>query len=81
MLQYQIQQNAKFYTDSFINAYQRFISRRGKSNTIMSDCGPNFKGIVKELKLELSSLNQKRQQNLLKNRILYENLILRAHHI
>ena len=58
MLQYQIQQNAKFYTDSFINAYQRFISRRGKSNTIMSDCGPNFKGIVKELKLELSSLNQ-----------------------
>ena len=58
MLQYQIQQNAKFYTDSFINAYQRFISQRGKSNTIMSDCGPNFKGIVKELKLELSSLNQ-----------------------
>ena len=41
-------------TDSFINALQRFISRRGKPNTIIS----NFKGAVKELKLEHSSLNQ-----------------------
>ena len=45
-------------TDSFINPLQRFISRRGKPNTIMSDCGPNFKGAVEELKLECSSLNQ-----------------------
>ena len=45
-------------TDSFINALQRFISRREKPNTFMSDCGSNFKGAVKELKLEHSSLNQ-----------------------
>ena len=45
-------------TASFTNAFQRFISRRGKPNTIMSDCGSNFKGAVKELKLERSSLNQ-----------------------
>ena len=45
-------------TDSFINALQRFISRRDKPNTIMSDCGSNFKGALKELKLEHSSLNQ-----------------------
>ena len=45
-------------TDSFINALQRFISRRGKPNTIMSDCGSNFKGAVKELKLEHRNLSQ-----------------------
>ena len=48
-------------TDSFINALQRFISRRRKPNTIcgsVSDCGSNFKGAAKELKLEHSRLNQ-----------------------
>ena len=45
-------------TDSFINAFQRFISRRGKSNTVMSDRGSNFTGAVKELKLEYKSLNR-----------------------
>ena len=45
-------------TDSFINVLKRFISRRGKHNTIKSGCGSNFKGAVKELKLEYSSLSQ-----------------------
>ena len=45
-------------TDSFIDALQRFISRTGKPNTLMSDSGSNFKGAVKELKLEHSSLNR-----------------------
>ena len=45
-------------TDSFINALWRFISRRGKPNITVSDCGSNFKGAVKELRLEHSSLNQ-----------------------
>ena len=38
----------------FFNALQRFISKRGKTNTIVS----HFKGPVKELKLEHSSLTQ-----------------------
>ena len=45
-------------TDSFINALQRLISRRGKPNTILLDCGLNFKDAVKELKLEHDSLSQ-----------------------
>ena len=45
-------------TDSFINALQRFISRRGKPNTIVSEFGSNFRGAVKEMKLEHSSFNQ-----------------------
>ena len=45
-------------TDSFIDALQRFISRTGKPNTLMSGNGSNFKGAVKELKLEHSSLNR-----------------------
>ena len=45
-------------TDSFINALQRSIIARGKPNTIVSYCGSNFKGAVKELTLEHSGLNQ-----------------------
>ena len=45
-------------TNSFINTLQRFLSRRGKPNIILSDCGSNFKGASKELKLEHRSLNQ-----------------------
>ena len=45
-------------TDSFINALQRLISRRGKPNTILLDCGLNFKDAVEELKLEHDSVSQ-----------------------
>ena len=53
-----LEQAGTMDTNSFINALQRFISRTGKPNTIMSDYGSNFKGAVKELKLEHNSLNQ-----------------------
>ena len=53
-----LEQAESMDTNSFINALQRFISRTGKPDTIMSDYGSNFKGAVKELKLEHSSLNQ-----------------------
>ena len=46
---------------SFINALQRFIRRRVKPSTIMSDCGPNFKGAVNELKLEHIAVSIKQQ--------------------
>ena len=45
-------------TDSFINTLERFINRRGYPNTILSDCGSNFKGAERELKEELSKLKQ-----------------------
>ena len=50
-------------TDSFINTLQRFINRRGRPNTILSDCGSNFKGAVNELKLQLPELNQEKISN------------------
>ena len=46
-------------TDSFINIVQSFITRRGKSNTIVSDCGSNFKGAFEELKLEAIVVSSK----------------------
>ena len=49
--------------DSFINTIQRFINRRGRPNTILSDCGSNFKGTVNELKLQLPELNQEKISN------------------
>ena len=45
-------------TDDFLNALQRFISRRRKPNKMLSDCGTNFKGASNELKEELKKLNQ-----------------------
>ena len=41
--------------DSFINAFRRFASRRGK---VHSDNGTNFVGVEKELRLSLSEWNQ-----------------------
>ena len=44
-------------TDSFINALERFINRRGKPNTLLSDSGSNFKGATRELNLGHPELN------------------------
>ena len=50
-------------TDSFINALQRFINRRGKPNTLVSDCGSNFKRATRELNLGHQELNQDKITN------------------
>ena len=42
-------------TDSFTNALQRFINKRGKPNTLVSDCGSNFKGTTWELNLDIQN--------------------------
>ena len=47
-------------TDDFLNALQRFISRRQKPKKLFSDCGTNFKGAAKELKEELKKLNHEK---------------------
>lgn len=45
-------------TDCLIKALQRFISRGGKPNTIISDFGSIFIGAVQELKLQHNGLHQ-----------------------
>ena len=44
-------------TDAFINTLERFVNRRGNPNTLISDCGSNFKGADNELKRCLRELN------------------------
>ena len=45
-------------TDSFINALQRFIARRGEPTEIRSDNGTNFVGAQLELKRSIQEWNQ-----------------------
>ena len=39
-----------YSTEDFLNAYRRFVSRRGICATIASDCGTNFVGANRELR-------------------------------
>ena len=50
-------------TTSFINALQRFINRKRKPNTLVSDCGSNFKVVTQELNLEHTESNQDKTTN------------------
>lgn len=50
-------------TDSFIQAFIRFQSRRGRAKIIRSDNGLNFVGAEKELKRELEQWNKKHIQS------------------
>ena len=45
-------------TDSYLVAVNRFIARRGKPATIISDNGKNFAGSARELKEYINSLNK-----------------------
>ena len=45
-------------TDSFINAYQRFVSRRGLVRQLRSDQGSNFVGARRELAKALNEMDQ-----------------------
>ena len=45
-------------TDSCLVAINRFIARRGKPTTIISDNGTNFVGSARELKEYINSWNQ-----------------------
>ena len=47
-------------TDSFINAFRRFMARRGKPSKVWSDNGTNFVGASPELLKELQSLDQQK---------------------
>ena len=50
--------------DSFICAYQRFVSRRGKPKEIHSDNGTNFTGAERELREALERLDQTKKKEM-----------------
>ena len=52
--------------DSFICAYQRFTSRRGKPREINSDDGTNFTGADRQLREALGHLDQAKIYNSLR---------------
>ena len=55
-------------TDSFINAYRRFICRRGKIRQLRCDRGTNFIGAKNELEAALAGLNDEQiHEKLLKD--------------
>ena len=54
-------------TDSFLNALQRFISRRGKPKLIRSDNGTNFVGAEKELREVLRTWDNKKINGVMNN--------------
>ena len=47
-------------TDAFLNAFTRFISRRGVPKEVFSDNGTNFVGAVNELKSLVSELGEEK---------------------
>ena len=54
--------------DSFLNAYRRFVCRRGPVQQLRSDQGINFVGAKNELEAALREMNQdKIRRELLKN--------------
>ena len=53
-------------TDSFVNALQRFICRRGQVRTIRSDNGTNFVGANRELKAAIDQWNSRKIDDFLR---------------
>ena len=47
-------------TDSFINAFRRFVSIRGTVSLLRSDCGTNFIGCERELRFELDKIDNEK---------------------
>ena len=47
-------------TDSFLNAYSRFLGRRGPVRPLRSDQGSNFIGVMNELQQAISELKHDR---------------------
>jgi hypothetical protein len=50
-------------TDTFLNAFTRFTSRRGVPKEVVSDCGTNFVGAVNELKELCNQLDKEKIQH------------------
>ena len=55
-------------TDSFMNGFRRFISRRGKPSKVFSDCGTNFVGAQSEIQELYKNIDKQKVQIELANR-------------
>lgn len=59
---------ASLETNSFINALQRFVSRRGQVREIQSDNGTNFTGAQRELSNAMKQWNQSKIEHFLQQK-------------
>ena len=53
-------------TDSFINAYRRFVCIRGKVDRLRSDCRTNFIGAERALRFELDAIDDEKVKSQLR---------------
>ena len=53
----------RFHTDTFLNAFTRFTSRRGVLKEVISDRGTNFIDAVDELKKLVSQLDRQKLES------------------
>ncbi|XP_033120536.1 uncharacterized protein LOC117119763 [Anneissia japonica] len=60
--------SATLNTDSFINAYRRFVARRGQPIKVFSDNGTNFQAADKELRLALQSMDKSKVESFFHNK-------------
>ena len=68
-------------TDSFLNAYRRFVCRQGPVREIRSDQGSNFVGARSELQKSLAQMDQtKIKEELLKNSCDWLNFHMKPPH-
>lgn len=61
-----VEVSATLETDSFINAFRRFVSRRGPIRQLRSDQGTNFVGARRELKVALEELDNDKIRGVLR---------------
>ncbi|XP_071947928.1 uncharacterized protein [Antedon mediterranea] len=60
--------SASLDTDSFLNAFRRFVARRGEPEKVFSDNGTNFQAGEKELRQALRSMNDGKIESFFHNR-------------
>lgn len=61
-----VEVSATLETDSFINTFRRFVSRRGHIRQLRSDQGTNFMGARRELKVALEELDNDKIRGVLR---------------
>ncbi|XP_020915379.1 uncharacterized protein LOC110252867 [Exaiptasia diaphana] len=60
---------ASLETDGFMNAFTRFVARRGWPKLMLSDNGTNYVGAQREIKELVEKINQEKVQRMTSNRI------------
>lgn len=68
------------HTDSFLNAYRRFVCKRGPVHQLGSDQGTNFVGAKGEFKANLQQMNHEKHRNELKDNCDWVNFKMNVPH-